>query len=1439
MTLSIHGPYGDPRQAAERENRTASVQERQGLVHGLTPQTIAQLNERMENMLPQLVSSNPSSQRQAMFQDRLPRGASFSPQRTAQMLTTNPSSMMGAGGRNLVTVQRPYQPEYESPDRQQYPVHRVLANRYWRLFHKLDPVVGNGIDLFAEMPWSDFDLTGAGVDGEIKDQYQRMCDVCQLLAVLPFFVREFLVVGEVAPHCFFDSDEDIWTYIALHNPDQLEVIDAPFIKMDPIVEFVPDEQLRQIVTSSDPLLAPVRRAMPPELIARLMARQNIPLATDLNVTFIPRKLHPYDTRGTSILSRLWRIFMYEDAVFNASIATARRHAGPLKIAKLGNATTGWIPGPEHERRFLELVAQAEFDVHAWIVYHYGLQLEAFGTTDRVMTINREWELCERVKLIGLGLSKAFLHGEVTYASASTGLQVFLRRLLTLRKFFESVWIYPRFFKPIAEINGWYKRDKKEQVGHYRVKRTAQQIHDENRLIIPEIVWNNTLNPQVDAELIRAYESLERLGVRITKGKKLAAVNLDFEEELEGGLEEDLIEKKMREKYGVAEEKKPEEKKQWSRWGDEGEQPEQKTQLDMFPPKPEDRPPPKPVYPTEEEVGPQPSTVDSSILTSSIWLDGKYGNWNYKEVEPLVELLKYGDTDAPFWQQLMPKREVLADGRKVWSGSDPHGLIETGDVEEAWAQIDELLQRQNYPEEDIKQLRDILHFEGILQVGGRPSRALDSFYSTLPEDASDLSDDEFSTSFDAALRSVRRVSTSGSNGTKKKSTSSQSRQDNYLVGGSSWSVVSRRKTLIADLGEHLRGKTAHQCDCGHPHHQEQNPYRKTAVETPEIQDPTNYDSREHWQRALHKSKIPGDAKRYIKQLENEVVDGADESFSKLWEEIESRLDRGLPMDVSTISGVVGDAARRLTRNIDPERFNNAFNGLYSSGKEFSYLPTGFKEKKLDKIRRFKGASLIAKEAVTIDTLEDQRTLQNIRNTALEKVRSIADEELRNAILEKLTSPEAVGKNPLDLANEIMREERRRREEGVAETDVDRRRELQQQMRQMYDDQLWKLQRIMRTESVNGFVLAQLTGYKEQGIVKVKWNSHRDDPITCPLCRTMDGQEFEIDAMITSGGNYPLTQYSHPNCRCWLSPVIVHVTFEQFEQRLREDPNAFQTTRPEYDNELLGLEDLIKDVQTTSFQSKNTPVEHERSLRDVGEAIAQSPYSSHQPDEIEFVPDVYRTDEFRREVNPEEDMAGQVVSWTSSSGKTYVSNFASENTPIEDVVIRNWAQEIWRKEAGLREEVERLYRRTPERTTIPNIDPGSAQVLKATLTPQPVGRPYYLGNREVMALEKRFRDLPADRIRRMLTDAGMAEADAETVSTFAKSDPMWDLETGEAVDNIDPSVQNRFLNQTAALAPDTFFQEGLVAFMMEPWTLHVRDPELYDYYKQHIFGGREFK
>lgn len=425
-----------------------------------------------------------------------------------------------------------------SPDRQMWPVHRRIANTYWKLFNKMDPTIAVIIEMYSQLPWSDFQLAGEGVDGSVKEAFEHMINETKLRTILPQLVSEWLIIGEAIPHLWFNDGLGIWDHATLHNPDQVNVVYSPFIKMDPIMEFVPDSKLRELVTNDHPQLSRLRESMPPELVARLRAGQNIPLSP-VNSTFIARKLQPYDLRGTSVISRLWRALMAEDFLWTAFLATAKRAASPIKAVLLGDPTTGTIPPPSEEKKILSLLAQAEADPQSYLAYNYMIKHELWGAPERLMSINTHYDLFERMKLTALGVSKSFISGETSYASAASGLTVFLQRLKATRDYFVNEWLIPKYFLPVAVINGWIKPSKMQASGgHVRIKQSSREMMDERKYIIPTIEWAKSLDPTIDREKIDAMNALENsLGIKITDQKKYAAMGLDAEEEQKQYVEE--------------------------------------------------------------------------------------------------------------------------------------------------------------------------------------------------------------------------------------------------------------------------------------------------------------------------------------------------------------------------------------------------------------------------------------------------------------------------------------------------------------------------------------------------------------------------------------------------------------------------------------------------------------------------------------------------------------------------------------------------------------------------------------------------------------------------------------------------------------------------------------------------------------------------------------
>ena len=545
-------------------------------------------------------------------------------------------SIGGSTANVNITVPNIYIPDFASPDRLFYPIDLRVAIGYWRYFYKLDPIIGNVIDMYAELLQSDLQLTGPGVEGSVKEAYERMLDKTRFVQIFKWFVIAWLVDGEVIPSLVWDKNEGIFSYIGFLDPRDLKVIDIPWIAGNPYMELEISEEVSRIL--KDPMIGKkFRDNVPSEVMRSIYQGHGVPIDTDKEVCFIPRKISQFDTRGTSICSRLWRVLMLEDADFNATIQTARRHAAPVKVLKMGNPATGWVPTPDQVNETLKMLAMAETDPHAWLVMHSFVNFEAWGTTDRAINISREYDTIERLKLQALGVSKAFLTGEVTYASAEKGLQVFLSRLKSLRVFFEQSWIYPRFFKQLAEKNN-YIRPTTAEISHAVRTNRSRGVVD-SRYIVPTIIWERGLEPTINIDLLRVVGELRKLNIPISNQTILGLINMNFKDELQMTKEEQEFVKENTNEIEDAEGNLvPDQSKGLNNYKpDLSDQYEKKDPLDKYKP---------------NVSGGQ---VRSLYITSSIWDEkGNRGNWNYKDVEGLVELIKVGDTKDEFWRKLKYK-----------------------------------------------------------------------------------------------------------------------------------------------------------------------------------------------------------------------------------------------------------------------------------------------------------------------------------------------------------------------------------------------------------------------------------------------------------------------------------------------------------------------------------------------------------------------------------------------------------------------------------------------------------------------------------------------------------------------------------------------------------------------------------------------------------------
>jgi len=369
------------------------------------------------------------------FQDMLPRTINAETDRERiKKGTSGQFQSLGLGGGNLLNQIAAYGAGnniLRNPSRRFYDpeitttaiyLPRTLKqiNRWCRWFYDHDELVGAVLDVHAELPYSKAEIVVD--DPHINTHIQECIEKTGFFSKLPAIDLEFMKIGEIFIHTPWNSKTGMWEDIIVHNPDFIEVRFTPFADQESVIELIPDDELKSLVHSTKPEDQRLKGRLPQDVFRRVLTGKNITLDPD-EVTHIARRSNPYDVRGTSIISRIFRLLMYEDKLREAQITIADNFIYPLKIFKLGDANKGWIPNETHQRALAQMLQQSTFDPNFSLIYHYGLNVEYVTVADKVMRLEKEWSDITEKKMVALGVGKQFLSGESTYACFTKGTKI--------------------------------------------------------------------------------------------------------------------------------------------------------------------------------------------------------------------------------------------------------------------------------------------------------------------------------------------------------------------------------------------------------------------------------------------------------------------------------------------------------------------------------------------------------------------------------------------------------------------------------------------------------------------------------------------------------------------------------------------------------------------------------------------------------------------------------------------------------------------------------------------------------------------------------------------------------------------------------------------------------------------------------------------------------
>jgi len=406
---------------------------------------------------------------------------------------TSGDIMSGSGGNW-------YSPQL-STDFLEKPQNLRERRAWYRHFYNSTEIVGAAIDLHSTIPLSKIRLRKPKSKNPHIAEYSyrffsRMVDRLKLLKTLTeisheywLFGNAFLFVEDHAPYIGLGDEEkralqskgkaqsDMllekfnvrdtdpnyigWRKIMILPPDQVRVLPKPFAD-NPTLEYLPDETTRGLIARAkdageeESLDRYTQSRIPNSLVEDMSTAGILTLQQDPYVGsfsyHLARKKSQYETMGVSILERCINTLLVKDKLRQAQTSIASRHMTPTRIV--------W--GEDlNEVQVEDLRSQVDMalmDPDYSIIANYEVHWEEFGSNQRLLDLNSEFERYDSDLYAGLGVTKEMMTGEASYSGSKISLELLNIQYMLFRDVLQD-FIEKSLFEPVAHRKGFVEKDE--------------------------------------------------------------------------------------------------------------------------------------------------------------------------------------------------------------------------------------------------------------------------------------------------------------------------------------------------------------------------------------------------------------------------------------------------------------------------------------------------------------------------------------------------------------------------------------------------------------------------------------------------------------------------------------------------------------------------------------------------------------------------------------------------------------------------------------------------------------------------------------------------------------------------------------------------------------------------------------------------------------------
>jgi hypothetical protein len=414
--------------------------------------------------------------------------------------------------------------------------------RLYQDMYRHDAICGGAIEIFANIPFSSFDLTGLN-DEEALEYYQKSCDNMRCQTLLPALARDYLTLGVFIGTTLFDKVQKIFTNVMPQSINNCKVTEVPIYGVDPIIDLEVPPALKKMLKDKDPRLQGIFKNIPRAILDDLnKGKVQLPPETTL---YIPRRTLTNDWIGTSYLERVLPVWMYAKTLYRGTLDQANRRQRSIFHIVAGDDE--WIPPQEDLNNIRDLFMQADTDpTGAIIVTRPSISPNEVREATSFFRYDEVDPYFSQAMYRGLGITEAMITGEFSVATIDASLTMIVDSFRSFRHMLTRDIFYDKIFPAVALANNFKREDYMVKGSKYRstadLRVTCEDRtrsfkikgmnYNTSNLAIPSINWHKHLKPEGDATYIDMLANLTERGVPVTLSMYTAAAGINLDQLVE-------------------------------------------------------------------------------------------------------------------------------------------------------------------------------------------------------------------------------------------------------------------------------------------------------------------------------------------------------------------------------------------------------------------------------------------------------------------------------------------------------------------------------------------------------------------------------------------------------------------------------------------------------------------------------------------------------------------------------------------------------------------------------------------------------------------------------------------------------------------------------------------------------------------------------------------